>query len=135
MRTLVLEPKLEEIGKCLDFVENSFTEFGANQKLIKNAMLITEETMTKLIEKGYGVGEIELSVSNMLGKPKIKIVIPGVEFEFSEDLRLKVPVKDIDIVDEETQTTIRGLLIESNMSQITYKYHKHYNTLVITPKE
>lgn len=134
MRTLELNASLKDVEKALDFVENSLGEYGVtNRKMIKDAMIATEESLVKLLD--YSISDVmEISINkSLLGNITIKLILAGSEFDFDEEIDGTNKITSSD--DEEAELTIRDMLLTSLEDKIAYQHKDENNIVLITLKK
>lgn len=129
MEKLVVPVKSESIGLILDYIENTLISLKFKRKEINDALLISEETIIKLIENSDG-GDFHVSIKNKLKKCTIAISAPGKEFQINSfDIGL-----DLENIgdDRESESAIRKLLLDSYSNKIKYVNREKYNFVQIS---
>ena len=129
MEKFIVPVEFESIGLILDYIENTLISLKFKRKEINDALLISEETIIKLIENSDG-GDFHVNIKNKLKKCTIAISAPGKEFQINSfDIGL-----DLENIgdDRESESAIRKLLLDSYSNKIKYVNREKYNFVQIS---
>lgn len=129
MEKAVVSANLSGIGAGLDFIEAALKEYKFKPKYIREAMLLSEESMVRLIDNATVDGTIHIHVKKSRGLASITLSAPGVEFTGAVSTGIEIDSGD---VDRENETAIRGILLKAYEDKIRYARKGKYNFINIT---
>lgn len=123
---------LAGLGEGLDFIEKSLKELKIKPKNIKEALLLSEESMVRLIEHCPIGGSIHIHVHRSQGIAKILISTPGDELSRSElDMGFDITGK----IDRGVENSIRDILFRAFEDKHRYYRKGRYNFFRIVAGE
>lgn len=131
MAKLFVPAAQDEIGRGLDFIEDTLTQYRLNGKEIQEALLLSEESMVRLINNAPAGEELHISVKRHRGLCIIKLSTPGpvLPQESGADLELDLNSRDLGRDGEEI---IRSLLLHAYADKIHAIRKGRYNVIEIT---
>lgn len=130
----VLKKKLmadmEGLSAGMDFIEDALTKFRFRHKEIQEALLLSEESIVRLIENAPEGSTLHLSVKTHRHLATIKISVPGPELSaLSGGLDINLENSDMD---RESETAIRAMLLKSFENKMKYAHKGKYNFIMVT---
>ncbi len=134
-RFKVNDGNIKEAFSCaLEFIHERLTELKIDTIEANYAELMSEESLTKLIEHGdFSSNEsIRVNIRQLFGDVKIELTVPGVEFNFSESFESIVPFQSADYNEEDSPHTteaVRNIILHSFTDRISYRHTRKFNTI------
>ena len=131
MAKLFVPAALDALGKGLDFIEDALTQYRLSHKEIQEALLLSEESMVRLINNAPDSEEMHISVKRHRGLCIIKISAPGPELspESSTDSEFDLDGSELGRDGEEL---IRSMLLRAYADKIHHIRKGRYNFVEIT---
>lgn len=119
------------IGEALDFIEHSLYQHRLQARTVNEAMLLTEETMVKMLDHGLEESELTVFLHARMGIAQIRLEIEGEELHIADN---KVPGLDLnrDEIGKEAESAIRSIFLRLYDDKIKYKYKDGVNIIHIT---
>lgn len=120
----VVPATIDGLGAGLDFIEESLKQLKFKQKYINEALLLSEESMVRLIEHCSVGGSIHIHVKRMQGVAKILLSAPGEEMnpgEFDNGIGLSGNI------DRGAENAIREILFRAFEDKHRYYRKGKYN--------
>ena len=125
----VVPADLSGIGAGLDFIEEALKEYKFQPKFIRESMLLSEESMVRLIDNSVPGGTIHIHVKKKRGLATISLSAPGAEL--SGSVAESFDIGDDD-VGRENESAIRGILLKAYEDKIRYARKGKYNFIEVT---
>ena len=66
--------KNEDIGECMEFIEDALTKYKLKKRDLMESLLISEELLIQLSENAAEDSTVQVTVKKWLGVPRINIV-------------------------------------------------------------
>lgn len=131
MAKLFVPAALDGISAGLDYIESSLERFGLNHKEVQEALLLSEESMVRLVNSAPDGEEMHISVKRRRGLCMIKISAPGPELspESSTGPELDLDSSELGRDGEEL---IRSMLLRAYADKIHHIRKGRYNFVEIT---
>lgn len=124
----IVPAELSGIGAGLDFIEEALKEYKFKPKYIREAMLLSEESMVRLIDNATEGGTIHIHVKKSRGLANITLSAPGKEFTGSVTSEFDINSGD---VERGNESAIRGILLKAYEDKIRYARKGKYNFINI----
>lgn len=125
----VVPARLSGIADGLDFIEETLKEYKFKPKFIREAMLLSEETMVRLIDNASAVGTIHIHIKKKRGLATITLSAPGPDMT-------AMPLGDLgvseDDIGRENESAIRGILLKAYEDKTRYARKGKYNFFTVT---
>lgn len=131
MDTIVLPASLEGIGKGLDYIESQLEKLHFKRKEIQEAMLLSEESMVRLIGNAPDGGEMHVAIRKRSGLAAIRISVPGTELTQKDNIPVGFDL-DSSNMGRGTEDVIRSMLLHAFSDRIQYIRKGKYNFVEIT---
>ncbi len=131
MAKLFVPAALDGIGKGLDFIEDALTQYRLNHKEIQEALLLSEESMVRLIGNAPDGEELHISVKRRHGLCVIKLSAPGPELSQESGTSLDLDLNSNDL-GRDGEEIIRAMLLHAYADKIHYIRKGRYNFVEIT---
>ena len=125
-----ISPDHNGLGEALEFVEKKLKDYKLNSKDITKNILATEEVIHVLLAHSENAEQIYLSVRNILNEISIEVSVPGNEFAFEKEFTTGAELFADDI-GPETERAIRGMILNSFMGDLKYRWRTGMNTVRI----
>lgn len=125
----VVPAELGGIAAGLDFIEETLKEYKFKPKYIREAMLLSEESMVRLIDNASDGGTIHIHIKKKSGLAKITLSAPGTDMSgapFSD------VIIDSDDVGRGNESAIRGILFKAYEDKVVYARKGKYNFIDVT---
>lgn len=131
MAKLFVPAALDELGRGLDFIEDTLTHYRLSHKEIQEALLLSEESMVRLINNAPDGEELHISVKRRRGLCMIKLSAPGPELspESSTDTEFDL---DSSGLGRDGEEFIRSMLLRAYADKIHHIRKGRYNFVEIT---
>lgn len=131
MDKVILSATSEGIGKGLDHIESELEKLHFRRKEIQEAMLLSEESMVRLIASASDGEEMHIAIRNRHGLAAIRISVPGTELsqERSVPAGIDLDGSDMSRGDEDV---IRSMLLHAYADKIQYIRKGKCNFVEIT---
>lgn len=131
MDTVMLPSTPEGIGKGLDYIECKLEKLRFRRKEIQEAMLLSEESMVRLIGSAPDDEQMHIAILKRNGLATIRISAPGTELT----QKVGIPA-DLDWdggnIGRSAEDTIRSILLHAYADKIQYIRKGKYNFMEIT---
>ena len=134
-RFKVNDGNIKEAFSCvLEFIHERLTELKIDTIEANYAELMSEESLTRLIEYGdFSRNDaIRVNIRKLFGDVKIELTVPGREFNFSESFESIVPFQSADYNEEDSPHTteaVRNIILHSFTDRISYRHTGNFNTI------
>lgn len=125
----IVPAELSGIGAGLDFIEEALKEYKFKPKYIREAMLLSEESMVRLIDNATEGGTIHIHVRKRRGLANITLSAPGAELTGSVTAGFDINSGD---VERGNESAIRGILLKAYEDKIRYARKGKYNFIDVT---
>lgn len=125
----VISADLSGLGAGLDFIEESLKAYKFKPKYIREAMLLSEESMVRLIDNAPAGGTIHIHVKKSGGLATVTLSAPGAELTGSMTADFDI---DSDNVGRGNESAIRGILLKAYEDKIRYARKGKYNFIKVT---
>lgn len=122
---------LNEISTGLDFIESTLTQYRLNRKEIQEAMLLSEESMVRLINNSPDGEELHISIKRRHGLCKIRLSAPGPELPQESGAALGLDLNSSNLGRGE-EDMIRNVLLHAYADKIYHVRKGRYNFIEIT---
>ena len=130
MLKAVIPAQIMSISEGIDFIEKSLREYDFNSKYVHEAMLLSEESMVRLIQHAPASGTIHIHIKKQRGLASITLSAPGPDMtQDAESIEIGV---DTDELDRNSESAIRGILMKAYQDKIHYTRKGKYNFMKIT---
>lgn len=130
MLKAVIPAQISGISEGLDFIETSLKQLHFKSKAIHEAMLLSEESMVRLIDNAPDGGTIHIHIKKKGGLSSISLSAPGPELQ-SDVVEFDLGIES-DILDRGCESAIRGILMKAYQDKIHYVRKGRYNFMKIT---
>ena len=117
------------IAEGLDFIEETLKEYKFKPKFIKESMLLSEESMVRLIDNASEGGTIHIHVKKKGGLATIILSAPGTDMTGQSLADLGVNTDD---VGRGNESAIRAILLKAYEDKMRYARKGKYNFINIT---
>lgn len=117
------------IAAGLDFIEETLKEYKFKPKFIKESMLLSEESMVRLIDNASEGGTIHIHVKKKGGLATIILSAPGTDMTDQSLADLGVNTDD---VGRGNESAIRAILLKAYEDKMRYARKGKYNFINIT---
>lgn len=131
MDTVMLPASLDGIGKGLDYIESKLEKLHFQRKEIQEAMLLSEESMVRLIGNAPDDGEMHIAIRKRNGLAAIRISVPGPELAQDGSIPMGLDL-DGSNMGRGTEDVIRSMLLHAYADKIQYIRKGKYNFVEIT---
>lgn len=125
----VVPAELSGIGEGLDFIEKALKEYKFKPKYIREAMLLSEESMVRLVDNASKDATIHIHVKKKMGLASITLSAPGTELTGSVTSGFDISSGDLD---RSNESQIRGILLKAYEDKIRYARKGKYNFIDVT---
>ena len=126
----VVSANLAGVGEGLDFIEQALKEYKFKSKSITESLLLSEESMVRLIEHAPSDGTIHISVKNHHGLATITLSAPGPEFTAADNAN-RIVIDDGEM-GRSSEAAIRDVLLRAYEGKMVYARKGKYNFIKIT---
>ena len=117
--------KNEDIGECMEFIEDALTKYKLKKRDLMESLLISEELLIQLSEKAVEDSTVQVTVKKWLGVPRINIVSFGEAIDIG-DKSIGVSLNELD----DTENSIRNMMLHSFADSIRYR-HSNLKTMLL----
>lgn len=131
MAKLFVPAALDEISKGLDFIEDALTQYRLNHKEIQEALLLSEESMVRLISNAPDGEELHISVKRRHGLCKVRLSAPGPELPQESSVNWGLDLDNNDL-GRDGEDIIRSMLLHAYADKIHHIRKGRYNFIEIT---
>lgn len=131
MDTVILPATLEGIGKGLDYIEAGLEKLRFQRKEIQEAMLLSEESMVRLIGNAPDGEEMHIAIRKRHGLAAIRISVPGAELSQERSIPIGIDL-DGSNMGRGDEDVIRSMLLHAYADKIQYIRKGKYNFVEIT---
>lgn len=131
MAKLFVPAALDGISKGLDFIEDMLTQYRLNHKEIQEALLLSEESMVRLISNAPDGEELHISVKRRRGLCMIKLSAPGPDLPQENGTGLGLDLNGSDL-GRDGEDVIRSMLLHAYADKIYHIRKGRYNFIEIT---
>lgn len=131
MAKLFVPAALDGISRGLDFIEDALTQYRLNHKEIQEALLLSEESMVRLIDNAPDGEELHISVKRRHGLCVIKLSAPGPELSPEGGAGLGLDLNSNDL-GRDGEDIIRTMLLHAYADKIHHVRKGRYNFVEIT---
>ena len=118
--------KDEDIGECMEFIEDALTKYKLKKRDLMESLLISEELLIQLSENAAEDSTVQVTVKKWLGVPRINIVSQGDAIDIG-DQSIGVSLNELD----DTENSIRNMMLHSFADSIRYHHSKSKNYVTI----
>ncbi|MDO4811826.1 MAG: dicarboxylate/amino acid:cation symporter [Eubacteriales bacterium] len=131
MAKIFVPAALNGISKGLDFIEDTLKQYRLNRKEVQEALLLSEESMVRLINNAPDGEELHISVKRRRGLCMIKLSAPGSELSQESGAGLGLDLNNSDL-GRDGEEIIRSLLLHAYADKIYHIRKGSYNFIEIT---
>ena len=117
------------MSEGLDFIEKTLKEYKFKTKSINEALLLSEESMVRLLDNAPADGTIHIHISKKGGLAKVSLSAPGTDMTGASLFDIGINSDDIDRGNE---SEVRSILLKAFESKLRYARKGKYNFLDIT---
>ena len=120
----------EGITEALDFVSETLKRYKQPSKTIYETMLLTEETMVRLMTSASEDEFVKIKIFKNIGIATVTLSVRGTELSSEEKFDAGI---DLDTTDMgyEADAAIRSILLQAYADKIKYKHKNGVNTVKI----
>ena len=120
----------EGITEALDFVSETLKRYKQPSKTIYETMLLTEETMVRLMTSASEDEFVKIKIFKNIGIATVTLSVRGTELSSEEKFDAGI---DLDTTDMgyEADAAIRSILLQGYADKIKYKHKNGVNTIKI----
>ena len=120
----------EGITEALDFVSETLKRYKQPSKTIYETMLLTEETMVRLMTSASEDEFVKIKIFKNIGIATVTLSVRGAELSSEEKFDAGI---DLDTTDMgyEADAAIRSILLQAYADKIKYKHKNGVNTIKI----
>lgn len=120
----------EGITEALDFVSETLKRYKQPSKTIYETMLLTEETMVRLMTSASEDEFVKIKIVKNIGIATVTLSVRGIELSSEEKFDAGI---DLDTTDMgyEADAAIRSILLQAYADKIKYKHKNGVNTIKI----
>ena len=120
----------EGITEALDFVSETLKRYKQPSKTIYETMLLTEETMVRLMTSASEDEFVKIKIVKNIGIATVTLSVRGAELSSEEKFDAGI---DLDTTDMgyEADAAIRSILLQAYADKIKYKHKNGVNTIKI----
>lgn len=129
MEKVFVPANLSGIAEGLDFIEETLKAYKVKPKFIKESMLLSEESMVRLIDNAPVDGTIHIHVKKKGGLANVILSAPGIDMTGQSLADLGVNPDD---VGRGNESAIRGILLKAYEDKMRYARKGKYNFINIT---
>ncbi len=127
MPKLFIPADINEISRGIKFIENLLIQCRIKGKAKNQALLISEESLVRLIENASEGAEIEINVHRFYSTANITISAAGKPMD-SDDLQLDLSAGEIG---HDSEEAIRSMLLRAFSDRMAYVRKGEYNFIKI----
>lgn len=128
MKSLYVNNNIEGIKQGLDFLESTLVSYKLKPKYIQEALLLTEESLVKFIEKAEE--GVLIKISKKIETANITLISSGEEISVQDtDMGINIASASLN---KQTESILRDAVLKAYSDKINYKYKNGCNTLKIT---
>ena len=121
--------EISAISTGLDFIESSLKEYKFSRRSIQEAMLLSEESMVRLIDNTVPGGTVHMKIRRRRGVAEIRISCPG------DELPPVRPDTDTDFgsvdMDRDNEEAIRNILLHAYDDKLRCSRKGRYNFITV----
>ena len=118
------------ITDALDFVSDTLKKYKQPSKVIYETMLLTEESMVRLMASATNCETMQIRIKNNIGIATVSLVVQGTEIHLQDGIGTGMEL-DLEGQDFETDAAIRSILFQSYADKLKYKHRNGVNTIKI----
>lgn len=127
-KTVMLDA--DGIGEALDFISEVLKKSHKSAKTIYEAMLLTEESMVRLMECTEKKERLQISIHKNIGISTIKLTVPGERIAFDGKSSVGSEL-NTDEMGRDADAAIRNIVLRSYANKIKYKNRNGCNSIKI----
>lgn len=116
----------DNIGMSMEFVEESLTKYKLKKRDLIEALLITEEVLIQMSENSLEDATVHISVARRMGVPRVNFKAHGSPMSIGEQTS-GISLDEL----EDTEDTIRNMMLHSFADSIRYRHSKGKNNVTI----
>ena len=120
----------EGITEALDFVSETLKRYKQPSKTIYETMLLTEETMVRLMASAAKDELVKIKIFKNIGVATVTLSVRGTEISSQEKFDAGIDLDTTDI-GYEADAAIRSILLQAYADKIKYKHKNGVNTIKI----
>ena len=120
----------EGITEALDFVSETLKRYKQPSKTVYETMLLTEETMVRLMSAATGDETVKIKIIKNIGIAVVTLSVPGAELSSEEKIGAAMDLDTSDL-GYETDAAIRSILLQAYADKIKYRHKNGVNTIKI----
>ena len=120
----------EGITEALDFVSETLKRYKQPSKTVYETMLLTEETMVRLMSAATGDETVKIKIIKNIGIAVVTLSVPGAELPLEEKIGAAMDLDTSDL-GYETDAAIRSILLQAYADKIKYRHKNGVNTIKI----
>lgn len=117
MEKVFVPANLSGIAEGLDFIEETLKAYKVKPKFIKESMLLSEESMVRLIDNAPVDGTIHIHIKKKRGLASITLSAPGTDMTGATITDLGVNMDD---VGRGNESEIRSILMKAYEDKMRY---------------
>lgn len=121
---------MQGMEEALDFVSETLKQYNQTPKAIYETMLLTEESMMRLISNAPKNETLTIKIKKNIGIATVYLVARGEAVSFNEDVADEMEL-DMEGMGYETDAAIRSILFQANADKFKYKNKNGVNTVKI----
>ena len=123
------------LSQALEYIQSILKACRLNLKQESRAVLMAEESLTLLMKHSdfSHDGAFYVKISKLFGDIRIKLTVPGTQFNFGEILAADSGFDDEGM--PETQEAIQNILIHSFDDRLKYEHRYGYNRITVTDRK
>ena len=129
MYKAVVPAELIGISEGLDFIEDTLKKYKFRSKSIRESMLLSEESMVRLIKNAPAGSTIHISLKRRGQLAHITLSAPGAELDPAEGVTYDLGESDLS---RDSEAAIRGVLLRAYEDKIRYARKGKYNFINVT---
>lgn len=129
MEKVFVPANLSGIAEGLDFIEETLKAYKVKPKFIKESMLLSEESMVRLIDNAPVDGTIHIHIKKKRGLASITLSAPGTDMTGATITDLGVNMDD---VGRGNESEIRSILMKAYEDKMRYARKGKYNFITVT---
>ena len=118
------------IEEALNFISESLKKSHKSEKTVYEAMLLTEESMVRLMECTEKKEQLQISIHKHIGISTIQLSVPGDRIAFDGKSSVGNEL-NTDEMGPDTEAAIRDIVLRSYANKIKYKNKNGFNCINI----
>lgn len=128
--------EVDSIPKIMDFINEQGKIYNLHDKEIRQAQLMSEECIKRLLEhKDSDTNIIRAKINKFLGNVQISIYVKGSKFDFADSLNPGIELLNQENMSIETADAISNLIMKAFANKLSYHYYKGINKIRITASQ